>query len=277
MKKGLAYVLVPITLGLGGCGTYVPPLSENRYSQAASLAMVQAIVRSVHCEIVRSVRYVMGPLTFQDAEQYRNPVTEEDAAFMDDWGAQVLLTLQVDELTSLSPNALWSIAGAVTSTLGFGGTVTPHSTRIEKLNLFYQVSDLRSEPPCTPVSSPDSPLIQSDLHLAEWLQSEAIVVGTLEAKPPPAGALLNSSAGNVVQHEVKFDLITSGNITPGWKLQNLNINQTGNFLAASRERVHDLLITFGPLAPSKTALATTAESAHLASQINLRLNSTTIQ
>jgi hypothetical protein len=218
----------------------------------------------------------MGPLTFLDKEPGRSPDLEANAAFMDQWGAQILLTLQVDEQTSLSPNALWTIAGAVTSTLGFGGTITPHSTRIEKLNLFYKVSDLRSEPPCTPVNNPDSPLIQSDLHLAEWLEGEAVVVGTLEATPPPKGATLNSTAGNVVQHEVKFDLVTSGNITPGWKLQNLNINQTGNFLSASRERIHDLLMTFGPLAQDKTALATTAESAHLASQINLRLNNTAV-
>jgi len=43
-------------------------------------------------------------------------------------------------------------------------------------------------------------------------------------------------------------LITTGTVSPGWKLVNATINQTGTFLTATRDRTHDLQITFGPVA-----------------------------
>jgi hypothetical protein len=55
---------------------------------------------------------------------------------------------------------------------------------------------------------------------------------------------------NVLSHEVKFDIQNSGNLTPGWKLTRVMVNQTGNLFSATRDRVNDLTITLGPTLPT---------------------------
>ena len=66
---------------------------------------------------------------------------------------------------------------------------------------------------------------------------------------------------NVLSHEVKFDIISSGNLTPGWKLKQSTINGTGNFLTGSRDRTQDLILTFGPVDPTWTLDPTTGQPA----------------
>ena len=119
--------------------------------------------------------------------------------------------------------------------------------------------------------NPGSLLVQSDLGLYDWLEAEAIGVDTAEfGAPSDPNSIFKQ---NVLSHEVKFDVVTSGNITPGWKLARATVNQSGSFLSTSRERVHDLLITLGPIDPKVvTGLIPSAENSHLASQINIRLD-----
>jgi hypothetical protein len=68
-----------------------------------------------------------------------------------------------------------------------------------------------------------------------------------------AAATVNSTASNssVISHEVKFEIISSGNITPTWKLVRVsaNTNAASGFFAASRDRTNDLLITLAPATP----------------------------
>jgi hypothetical protein len=59
---------------------------------------------------------------------------------------------------------------------------------------------------------------------------------------------------NVISHEVKFEVTTAANAIPGWKLTQIAINQSGTGITASRDRTHDLTITFGPAAATKTLL-----------------------
>jgi hypothetical protein len=255
---------------LAGCGVAVPPLTELRGSSAEAETLIHDIVHSVHCEVFNAVRFVVG------AKDVEKPTTlNKAAAFMDGWGAQVLLTLQIDEQTALNPIAAWQVPSPVNSlfTLGAGATVSSHATRIEKINFFYDVDALRGvsdKKECKFEPAPGSLLIQSDLGLADWLSAEAISVNTLEfGSTTDPNTVLKQ---NVLQHEVKFDVVTSGNITPGWKLARLTVDQSGTLFSTSRERVHDLLITLGPKLQEGT-LTTTAEGAHLASQINLRTSS----
>jgi hypothetical protein len=102
---------------------------------------------------------------------------------------------------------------------------------------------------------------------------------------------------NVLSHEVKFDIISTGTITPGWKLSTSTINQTGTFLSGTRDRTQDLIVTFGPPDPAwsvvvidpktrkakidrttnrpllrPTALSPAATSAALASEIGNAVN-----
>jgi hypothetical protein len=64
-------------------------------------------------------------------------------------------------------------------------------------------------------------------------------------------------------------VVTSGNISPMWKLVRATINQGGPLFSASRDRKHDLIITFGPNNPDTKSLAATAAGTFLASQIGL--------
>src|SRR5262249_42716785 len=100
----------------------------------------------------------------------------------------------------------------------------------------------------------------------------------------------SKAATNVIQHEVKFEIVSNGSATPAWKLVEFTANTSGTFLSAGRDRTQDLTITFGPLADGvasaataghtpKTArvtrspqLSTPAENAHLAAQIGLAVS-----
>src|ERR1700690_346486 len=56
----------------------------------------------------------------------------------------------------------------------------------------------------------------------------------------------NSTAQNVIQHDVKFQIVTNGGVTPTWKLVNFTANTSGQFFSLDRDRTQDLLMTFGP-------------------------------
>jgi hypothetical protein len=257
VRKGQAAFLVLLASTLGGCGSRVPPLQDLPGSEAKTQQFIHEIVHSVHCEIFNAIRNVAP------------------AEFLEGWGAQVLLTLQIDEQTGLNPNGVWMIPLPMPSMffLGLGATLSQHATRIEKLNFFYSVDSIRALPKnmkCTFPPNVGSLLIQSDLGLYDWLEAEAVGVDTSEfGAPNDPNSIFKQ---NVLQHEVKFDVVTSGNITPAWKLARATVNQSGSFLSTSRERIHDLLITLGPVDPQAvTGLIQAAESVHLASQINARL------
>ena len=83
------------------------------------------------------------------------------------------------------------------------------------------------------------------------------------------GDITSVGKQNVLSHEVTFEVISSGNITPAWKLVRANFNQSGSFFTTSRDRKHDLIITFGPLDTSQsgTFLVPIAEQTHISSQL----------
>ena len=90
--------------------------------------------------------------------------------------------------------------------------------------------------------------MQSNLGLDEWLIANvtAADTGVIQyAKDYSDGPLKT----NVLSHEIKFDVTNTGNVTPGWKLTRVSVNQSGTFLTASRDRTHDLTITLGPITP----------------------------
>jgi hypothetical protein len=70
------------------------------------------------------------------------------------------------------------------------------------------------------------------------------------AGPPP----------DTLSIEIKFIIVTSGNVTPTWKLLRVTANTSGSLLSLGRTRTHDLIITIGP--NNQQTLNT-----HLASQI----------
>jgi hypothetical protein len=96
-----------------------------------------------------------------------------------------------------------------------------------------------------------SPLIYSDLKLAEWLSS---VVFTHLAGDLPAADPTNKNAKNGINHHVTFKIVSSGNINPTFKLVDAMINGSGPLFSANRTRTNDLLLTFGPNVENKNAV-----------------------
>jgi hypothetical protein len=267
--------LAPFCLLLGGCGLYVPEIQDFPATPIQGQLLVQAIITSVHCEVANAVKEVRD--RDKDAAARGLNHGKRSAKWLDNWGAQMALTLTVEEKSTLNPTAVWTPLNPSMFTLGGTGTLSSDATRIDKLNYYYTVQDLYRWPSCETGDQPPgvpatSLLIQSDLKLNEWLFDQLAPVGTMEINPP--GSSGNIYKQNVLSHEVKFEVISTGGITPAWKLVRANFNQSGTFFAATRDRTHDLLITFGPIDPTQKngGLNRPAEDAHLASQVGLSVS-----
>lgn len=69
----------------------------------------------------------------------------------------------------------------------------------------------------------------------------------------------------VYSYDIKFGIVSSGNVNPSWKLINLSTNASGAPLfSAGRTRTHDLTLTFGPSTDQPTLAAL---QAHFTSQV----------
>lgn len=68
------------------------------------------------------------------------------------------------------------------------------------------------------------------------------------------------TAPDTLSIEIKFIIVTNGNVTPTWKLLRVSANTSGSLLSLGRTRTHDVIITIGP--NNQQTLNT-----HLASQI----------
>jgi hypothetical protein len=156
-------------------------------------------------------------------------------------------------------------------TLSGGLSGTADAVRVDKVNFYYKVTELYlgRNGKCYRDTNPpkDSLLIQSDLKLREWLDAMVNGVAT--------GQITAVGKQNVLSHEITFELTTSGNITPAWKLMRATVNQSGSLLSASRDRKHDLVITFGPLDTSQSGffLIPLAENTHISSQLTSGITS----
>jgi hypothetical protein len=196
-------------------------------------------------------------------------------------------------------NSLNSVGVAQSFSLGFGGTVSSEAHRIDKFNTYYSIKDLlqqatRHTGPCQIDGKPDpkqdvfistdwtpavsSPLlIQSDLALKNWLVGATFFDTVLPStSPQPSGGGKFTSSGgdsgfkqDSFSQEIKFIIISSGNVTPTWKLIQLSANTNAPFFGTSRTRTHDLLITIGP--PT-----TRTQNDFLASQIGQAVRSAVV-
>ncbi len=260
IKRIAAPVL--FSLLLTNCGTYVPEIQEPPFGQGAQQELVQAIVTSVHCEVINAVVSL-----YDHARRYDSlkPIARK----MDTWGVQLALTLKTRENSTINPTGVWVPATLASFTLGATGTASSEAIRTNILNFYYSVADLRRRGKCTTGRQPRSPvtslLIQSDLKFRDWLYDQLAPAATGEIDLPvdKAGPLER----NVLSHEVSFEVVTSGGINPAWTLTEATINQGGTFLQATRDRTHTLLITMGP--GNNAGLMGAARDAHLASSIGL--------
>jgi hypothetical protein len=200
---------------------------------------VDAVVSNINCELRGA---------FNDLRD-----TYPQGTFMDNWGAQTTLTLTYDETGALAPGALGTPAPLINVfSIGGGLNLSSEAVRTETLNSYFLISDLNKKR-CSPEALPNGPfLLQSDLKLSEWLNDvyATSLMQTVNFNESVAAA----SNNNVVQHEVKFIITTSGTLHPSWKISTVTVSPGGNLLSLGRVRTNDLLITLGPAQKSVLAL-----------------------
>ncbi len=246
---------------VGGCGLSVPEIQEFPNDTVEGQKFVQAIVQNITCEVQDAIVYVYEQDAIVDP-------TLSHLKWLNTWGIQIELLLTIDEKGSLGPSVNWlpfSPATAVFNLAG-GASLSSDATRTDKMYSYYAVSDLKRLGYCSASSRPNGPfLLENDLKLREWLVDNVTFGATGEVHyPTSTGGPLGQ---NVISHEVKFDILTSANATPTWKFKLVTVNPTGSFLALSRERTHDLIITLGP--GGKNMLSPVAANAALASDIGV--------
>jgi hypothetical protein len=294
-------VLCPL---LFGCGLTVPDIKEigdadipeNFDGQVAPKVTGTAqieyeIEERVFCELSVAVKEASRYFVEEDKAGHGKFSVIQNGLFPPNWGAQVALSLQVDESSALNPgltlnqiipNAVKVFgpggAGTVVAgqsfNLGLGGTVSSAATRIDKFNPYWSIADLmkpfESNSSCFTKNDPfvrlsitparSSPLIiDSDLKIKDWLIGAMFVNNIL---PSSKGSGVGGGPKpESVSLEIKFIIVTSGDVTPSWKLIRFSAN-TGSspFFSAGRTRTHDLIITIGPD-------NTQTNNSHLASQI----------
>jgi hypothetical protein len=350
---------------LGGCGLRVPDIKESwdtdqpadptakPYPSPKITGTAQIefeIKRKIYCELKEAVIAVQKvPLLGANSPTGSRTVVRR-GLIPRDWGAQIQLTLEVDESSSLNPgmavnqvlpNAtkIFGVQENINQTtlraqpgifnsviaqqsfnLGFGGTFSSTATRIDKFNPYYSIKDLTMPETSTSTCHPDNDVypaarsspffIQSELGIQDWLMGAMYFNNTLTSSvmpsPPPTppnrviisrdasrpgGQAQNdvkeqivveqSGAGgekksggsptaDVVSYEIKFVIMSNGNVAPTWKLIRFSANTgTTPLFSTGRTRSHDLIITIGP----PPTPGSTASNAHLASQIGEAVSS----
>jgi hypothetical protein len=281
------------TAGLAGCGLSVPSIQEPWDSEvrAPDGAIISAtaqiefeIKKRIYCDLREAVIAVQ-----------RVPVTDPKGKVLQKgqipakWGASVAIMLVVDESVALSPgvsfnevmpNAINKFGSATPVTtaqsfsLGFGATLSSTASRTDKFNPYYTVADLSIPFPknssCLPGNDPfrklgltpasSSPFIlESDLGIKDWL-SGATFVNNLIQSDQGASAAGSGPKVDTISYEIKFVIVSNGNVTPTWKLVKFAANTSTPLFSTGRTRTHDLIITIGPDSDA-------TKYAHLASQI----------
>jgi hypothetical protein len=304
-KRGVlakVQAIVIASCGLAACGLAVPDIKEvwdadmpPRVNPAngkptvgvSGTAQIEfEIKRRIYCDLKSAVQAVNQIQVSEGRGPPKQPLPP-------DWGAQVSLSLQVDEAAALNPgvtfnqvlpNAIKAFGPANTVTtpqsfnLGFGATLSSTATRVDKFDPYWSiaflmtpdtagsackkvngeyVNDLFKQLGWTPASS--SPFIlESDLGIKEWLRGAMMVDYLLHSVGAPAAK--GGQNPDTVSYEIKFVIVSNGSVTPTWKLVKVSANTSGTFFSTGRTRTHDLIITIGPKGDNSI-------QAHLASTI----------
>lgn len=311
--------------GLAGCGVVVPnitevwerdkppdvaPVTQTKVPAAAQVEF--EIKKRIFCDLKEAVQEV-NKIPLKAGPPGGKLTVVQKGLIPMNWGAQLSLSLQVDEVSGLNPGATLnqvmpnatsvfgpgnSVTTAQSFNLGFGASLSSTATRVDKFDPFYSVAFLMIPNTKTSVCHPEndpfishgwqpassSPFIlESDLGIKDWLMGAMMVDDALPSVGAPqasagggdgagggragGGGAGGGGAGggggmskDTVSLELKFVIVSTGNITPTWKLLRVSANSTSPFFNTGRTRTHDLIITLGPASNQTT-------NTHLASQI----------
>jgi hypothetical protein len=282
----LAATTLVLASFLASCGTYVPEIEEFWGTSGDTDSKVSAVAGQVVCELRRAVQKVVaeGPVVFERRPGEPPPPPQRGFDwFINKWGVQVTLNMNIIENSALTPgisynniyrNGITSFPGAAAVTtpqslsLGASATGSVSATRNDTLNMFFAVKELlngldSTDLSCIPSHHPNASLfLESDLKIYDWLRA-AMLINRNGAVDYAANAT-GQAGKNGITHDIKFEIVSSGSVNPQWKLVRFTGNTSPALLAASRDRVQELIITFGPVANGM--LAGAAANSHLATQ-----------
>jgi hypothetical protein len=186
------------------------------------------------------------------------------------------------------PGSSGTVTTPQSRNVGFGATLSSTATRIDKWNPSYSIKFLNEAPRAGNVCQKDplvetlslirpgltparsSPLIiESDLGIRDWLLGAMFVNDMLpsEGVTSGSGGTSDSSGttkGQSISYDVKFIIVSSGSVTPTWKLVRITANTSGTLFSTGRTRTHELIITIGP---TSGKAGDQTSNTHLASQI----------
>lgn len=272
-------------LSLAACGTYIPSQRDWPHGSAREVAdMNSVLVHSIVCELSYAVTLaVQNDLAQVPGRRSHRAYSR----FLADWGVEVATDLTVSENGTINPTGIWapvSPASAVFTLTGgiSGGAV---STNENQYNVFYSVADLykpnlfrlnSEERPCRDPrgNKEGSPLVDIDLQILPLLTSRIQIVQLGFGGSPDSSAVVTGEK-NVLTQTVSIKETVSGDITPRWVFTTGSVNPSGNLFAAGRERTHQVVFTFGPMAGGgKRALTPLAQQFHLNEQLKAGLRGT---
>ena len=242
--------------------------------------MNSVLVRSIVCELSYAVTIAI--------KNDRNLALKRRSrraysSFLNDWGVEVATDLTVTENSTISPTGLWTPVSPLSTVFTLGGGISGGavSTNDNKYNVFYPLwalykpnlfhvdSEVR---PCRDPSGnkEGSPLVDIDLRILPLLESRVQIVQLGLAGAPRKEEII-AGEKNVLTQTVSIKETLSGDITPSWTFTTGAINPSGRFLSAGRERTHQVVFTFGPLAAGGRSLSYLAEQTHLNEQLKAGL------
>ncbi len=229
----------------GGCGIVTPEIQESWANENDHQIGVNSIVGQMSCEIGQAIR-----------ETYYSPRNKGELNFLKTWGAQFTLILTADEKSGINPGVslITPLSGGQKYSTNFGATLSSEANRIDTQQRFYPITDFlkggarysggRTDRSCiSSVGEPGTLFIQTDSGFRDDLFSFISTLYTRTADEPIGG---QSASVVGMSHNIKFDIVTSGNVTPTWTLVRVATTSSPLF-STSRDRSQQIIITLGPL------------------------------
>jgi hypothetical protein len=252
IKPLLVIPLAIVTLWLQGCGTYVPQINEVWEGVNITSDMELRIKQNIFCETVQAIRDVRRIIT----------VPGYGPSIPDDYGVQMQIGLTVEEVGSINPGVTYTdplknalVHGANVAqqfSLSAGGTLSSTATRTDTSYSYYNVGRIVGRGANIEVCqnlnrAGSSPFLRSELGIEDFLLQVVPGAIAFHSSAPAKGGAGKNAKLDVFSYEIKFVIVSNGNITPTWKLVNVTAN-SGNlpFLNLGRTRTHDLILTIGP-------------------------------
>jgi hypothetical protein len=277
---------------LCSCGLAVPQVGEIWDDESGNTALIleRKIKEKIFCELQTAVAAVnSGPpaATYEDPSNPNHIIKVKSVP--DSWGATLTLSLTVDEMSGVNPGISFNtpmipattyfphgitVPGSQSYNLGIGGSLSSEAKRIDKFTFFYTVKELEKDHPICREINPleqrapldyqgSSLLLESDLGFYKWLKNAGDVRTTMVS---------DNTQQQVLSYEVSFEIISSGNVTPTWKLVRVTTPNGGlPLFNTKRDRTHDVTLTIGPVTTpaggGKPQPDLQSANSHLASEI----------